>query len=161
MHFEQQTFIIRYTVDKADLSGELPGYASGQTASPHPLLPWSLALNDSLLYLTSIVNQEQERCLRYKGCSGEKGGENRSQGLPLCICLQCVVCRRRDAPGARQMPVILLLQSRLYKQKSLCAAPPQGHCSFAPFPPIFSFLWCLSLPLVTFCFFFFFAKVVA
>lgn len=87
MHFEQQTFIIRYTVDKADLSGELPGYASGQTASPHPLLPWSLALNDSLLYLTSIVNQEQERCLRYKGCSGEKGGENRSQGLPLCICL--------------------------------------------------------------------------
>lgn len=74
------------------MSGELPGYASGQTASPHPLLPWPpapwcLALNDSLLYLTSTVSQEEERCLQYKGCSGEKGGENRSQGLPLCICL--------------------------------------------------------------------------
>lgn len=74
---EQQTFVIGHT--------ELPGYAS-----PHPLLPWpfapcSLALNNSLLHLTSILSQEQERCLRCKGCSGEKGGVNRSHGLPLCI----------------------------------------------------------------------------
>lgn len=28
---------------------------------------------------------------------------------------ECIVCGYRDAPGARQMPVILLLKSRLYK----------------------------------------------
>lgn len=59
-----------------------------------------------------------------------------------CVCL----CYRErcGASGTEWMPVILLLQSHLYKQKSLCAAIPEGLCTLLPFSPLFIYISCFS-----------------
>ena len=59
----------------------------------------------------------------------------------VCLCFW----ERRGAPGTEQMSVILLLQSRLYKQKSLCVAIPEGLCTLFPVFSLFILIPCFSL----------------